>query len=154
MLCLSFSSQSACLPPSPSLSARRRSVGAERSRLVKRLPDDRKIRGILLLTGCCVCAFFFSLPPFLLFLFFLFFCSKCFLSVCFQSSCLGSTISAASPRAQTHAHTRRKTMRARACVRACALIGDRSDFVFSDWWQWWGGGGRGAIHSQRRLPLR
>lgn len=132
MLCLSFSSQSAFLPPSLSLSARRRSVGAERSRLVKRLPDDRKIRGILLLTGCCVCAFFF-LPSSVSSFFF--FCSKCFLSVCFQSSCLGSTISAASPRAQTHAHTRRKTHG----DDACALIGDRSDFVFSDWWQWWGG---------------
>lgn len=150
MLCLSFRSQSACLPPSPSLSARRRSVGAERSRLVKRLPDDRKIRGILLLTGCCVCAIFFS--PFLCFFFFFFSCSKCFLSVCFQSSCLGSAISAASPRAQTHAGENAR--RPYVHVRGCVLIGDGSDFVFSDWWQWGGGGGRGAIHSQRRLPLR
>lgn len=59
-------------------------MGAEPSRLVKRLPDDRKIRGILLLTGCCVSAFFS--PP--SFIFFFFYCSKCFLSVCFQSSCL------------------------------------------------------------------
>lgn len=40
-------------------------MGAERSCLVKRLPDDKKIRGISLLTGCCVCTlFFFLLPPF------------------------------------------------------------------------------------------
>lgn len=68
------------LPPSLSLLAWRRIVGGERSCLVKRLADDRKIRGTSLLTGCCA-------HP-------LFFCFKCFLSVCFQSGCLSSTMSA------------------------------------------------------------
>lgn len=93
-------------------------MGAERSCLVKRLPDDRKIRGILLLTGCCFAHFF---PPFLRF----FFCSKCFLSVCFQSSCLGSTISATGPRTQTHGEEKTRTgmmsVHAPACVCVCVI---------------------------------
>lgn len=116
-----------CLPSSSSLHlgslvAWRRSVGADRSRLVKRLADDRKIRGISLLTGCCVCVS----PP-------LFFCFKYFLSVCFQSSCLHSTISETGARTRnTHRITPAEIMRRFFCV----LIGDRSDFEFSDWWQW------------------
>lgn len=138
MLCLSFSSQSACLPPSPSLSARRRSVGAELSRLVKRLPDDRKIRGILLLTGCCVCAFFFLSPFFFFFLLQMFFVSLFSVKLSRQhNKCSQST------RADTHRGKLAARMRARVCVHV--LIGDGSDFVFSDWWQW--GGGRKRSHS-------
>lgn len=143
MLCLSFPSSSfyspsprLFLPPSLSLVAWRRSVGAERSRLVKRLADDKKIRGISLLTGCCVCSFFFFSSS-------IFFCFKCFLSVCFQSSCLGSTISATSPcthmhtHAQTHSKKSKNHTHAKTHVQVfCVLTGDRSDFVFSDWWQW------------------
>lgn len=83
-----------------------------------------------------VCArFFFSSS--------IFFCFKCFLSVCFQSSCLGSTISATSPcthmhtHAQTHSKKSKNHTHAKTHVQVfCVLTGDRSDFVFSDWWQW------------------
>lgn len=77
-------------------------MGAERSRLVKRLADDRKIRGISLLTGCCMCTFFFLLSFFLLQMFFV---------SLFQSSCLGSnwcarTHTRTSTQNHTHANTR------------------------------------------------
>lgn len=122
MLCLSLShpclflpSPLLFLPPSLSLVVWRRSVGAERSRLVKRLADDRKIRGISLLTGCCVCARFSPL----------FFCFKCFLSVCFQSSCLGSTIKCnRCTRIHTRSHAPKLTqMQKHMCRFCCVLIG-------------------------------
>lgn len=118
MLCLSFSAQSVCLPPSPS---QRRSVGAERSCLVKRLPDDRKIRGILLLTGCCFAHFF---PPFLLFFFLLqmFFVSLFSVKLSRQhNKCDGST--RADTRGGENPH--RDDARARAGGRACVCVCDR-----------------------------
>lgn len=42
--------------------AARKIEGTERASLVKLLADDRKIRGISLVTGCCMC----PPPPFLL----------------------------------------------------------------------------------------
>lgn len=152
MLCLSFSSPSPrlFLPPYLSLVTWRRSVGAERSCLVKRLPDDKKIRGISLLTGCCVRTlllfFFFLFPPF-------FFCFKCFLSVSFQSSCLSSTMSAAGSGTHTYMHAKSHTHVKTHVQFFFFLVSHRRRIWFCVLRLVALGGGRGAVHSQRRLPL-
>lgn len=83
-------------------------MGAEPSRLVKRLPDDRKIRGILLLTGCCVSAFFF-LPSFVFFP-----APNVFCQFVFSQAVSGGTISAASPCARRHTLRKKAQWHARS----------------------------------------
>ncbi len=79
-----------------------------------------------------VCARFFFSPPF--FLLQMFFVSLFSVKLSRQHNKCNRCARA---HTHTHTHTLRIThMQKHMCRFFCVLIGDRSDFVFSDWWQW------------------
>lgn len=121
----------------------RRSVGAERSHLVKRLADDKKIRGISLLTGCCVCVCFFFPHFFLLQMFF----------VSLFSVKLSRQHNKCNLCMHTHTHTLSKA-HTHTKTRAGFLCSWRRQIWFCVLRLVAMGGGRRAVCSQRRLPLR
>lgn len=145
MLCLTPSSPSPCLlfPPSLSLVAWRRNVGAECSCLLKWLPDDKKLEA------------FHSLQVVVSYIFFLsfFFCFKCFCQ--FFSVKLSRQHSNYSHLKHAHSHTDTHTPKiTHKKLQVLFFLGShRRQIWFCVLRLVAMGGRREAVRSQRHLPF-